>query len=223
MSDDKAQQEPSMEDILASIRRILSEDDAEEAVKAAQQAAPTKPAPAKAAPPPPPPPPPPPAQPAWAAEAEFEPEPEPEPNVQHEPEVEEDILDLTDDMVAEDEFEESADLTGLANLAEEEPRPLRFESEPLEEMVEEELFGQEESLLARPVQAASTSSLSELARVVARERGIGLGNGGVTLEDLVREILKNLIKDWLDQNLPYMIERIVKKEIERMVNRAEKL
>ena len=35
--------------------------------------------------------------------------------------------------------------------------------------------------------------------------------------------LKSLIKDWLDQNLPYMIERIVKKEIEKMVNRAEKL
>jgi len=64
---------------------------------------------------------------------------------------------------------------------------------------------------------------SELARAVARERGVGLGRGGLTLEDLTREILKALIKDWLDQNLPYMIERLVKKEIERMVNRAEKL
>ena len=57
----------------------------------------------------------------------------------------------------------------------------------------------------------------------ARERGLGLGNGGLTLEDITREILRTLIKDWLDQNLPYMIERIVKKEIEKMVNRAEKL
>ena len=81
----------------------------------------------------------------------------------------------------------------------------------------------DESLLAPPVQAASTSALAELARAVARERGVGLGNGGITLEDIVREILKTLIKDWLDQNLPYMIERIVKKEIEKMVNRAEKL
>ena len=80
-----------------------------------------------------------------------------------------------------------------------------------------------ESLLAPPVQAASTSTLAELARAVARERGLGLGNGGLTLEDITREILRALIKDWLDQNLPYMIERIVKKEIEKMVNRAEKL
>ena len=66
-------------------------------------------------------------------------------------------------------------------------------------------------------------ALAELAHAVARERGVGLGRGGITLEEIVREILRSLIKDWLDQNLPYMIERIVKKEIEKMVNRAEKL
>ncbi|MEK9844439.1 DUF2497 domain-containing protein, partial [Thalassospira sp.] len=32
-----------------------------------------------------------------------------------------------------------------------------------------------------------------------------------------------LLKEWLDENLPYMIERLVKKEIERIVNRAEDL
>jgi cell pole-organizing protein PopZ len=80
-----------------------------------------------------------------------------------------------------------------------------------------------ESILSPPVQAASTTALAELARAVARERGVGLGRGGLTLEDLTREILSTLIKDWLDQNLPYMIERIVIKEIEKRVNRAEKL
>jgi cell pole-organizing protein PopZ len=81
----------------------------------------------------------------------------------------------------------------------------------------------DDSLLSPPVQKASTTSFAELARAVALERGVGLGNGGLTLEEIVREILKTLMKDWLDQNLPYMIERIVKKEIEKMVNRAEKL
>ena len=125
----------------------------------------------------------------------FEPEPEPE----------EDIFELTEDMVAE-----------------EEPEPFVFDPDPgprFMPMREE----RHDSILAPPVQAASTSALAELARAVARERGVGLGNGGTTLEDIVREILKTLIKDWLDQNLPYMIERIVKKEIEKMVNRAEKL
>ena len=95
----------------------------------------------------------------------------------------------------------------------------QFDDLPEEEEEEED----DSSLLAPPVQAASTSSLAELARAIARDRGLGLGNGGLTLEDITREILRTLIKDWLDQNLPYMIERIVKKEIEKMVNRAEKL
>jgi cell pole-organizing protein PopZ len=148
--------------------------------------------------------------------AAFEPpEPEPEPVFAPEPEpdVDEDILELTDDMVADEEvpFEDSIPL-------EPEPAPRmampKFDIEPEEE---------DESILAPPVQQASTSALAELAFAVARERGVGLGRGGVTLEEIVREILRALIKDWLDQNLPYMIERIVKKEIEKMVNRAEKL
>ena len=37
-----------------------------------------------------------------------------------------------------------------------------------------------------------------------------------TLEDLVREMLRPLLKSWLDDNLPGMVERIVKAEIERV-------
>jgi len=33
-------------------------------------------------------------------------------------------------------------------------------------------------------------------------------------------LLRPILSEWLDQNLPYMIESIVKKEIERMVNRS---
>lgn len=146
----------------------------------------------------------------------FEPEPEPEPEPffapepEPEPEPEEDILELTDDMVAEDE--------GYM-----EEIPERHEPAPRMAMPNLDIEEDVESILAPPVQMASTTALSELARAVARERGVGLGRGGLTLEDLTREILRALIKDWLDQNLPYMIERIVKKEIEKMVNRAEKL
>lgn len=210
MSDDKAQQqEPSMEDILASIRRILSEDDAEEAAKA-----------------------PPPAEPPQAEGAEFE--PEPEPSFEMEPELpaenDEDVLELTDDMVADDDIaapEEPVFEEPVFEEPEPEPEPMPFHIEeapvfkpaPMPEEDDEP----EESLLSPPVQAASTTALAELARAVAQDRNLGVGNAGITLEELVREILKPLIKDWLDQNLPYMIERIVKKEIEKMVNRAEKL
>jgi cell pole-organizing protein PopZ len=79
----------------------------------------------------------------------------------------------------------------------------------------------EDELISEPVAERSTSLLSDLAREIVRQRSIGLGNGGITLEDMVRELLRPILKEWLDENLPYMIERIIKKEIEKMVNRAE--
>jgi len=40
---------------------------------------------------------------------------------------------------------------------------------------------------------------------------------------LVREICTPLLKQWLDSNLPYMVERIVKQEIERIANRSDRM
>ena len=37
-----------------------------------------------------------------------------------------------------------------------------------------------------------------------------------TLEDLVREMLRPMLKAWLDDNLPNMVERMVRAEIERV-------
>jgi uncharacterized protein len=203
MSDDKAQQEPSMEDILASIRRILSEDEAEERGKA---------------PPPPPPPPEPVRKPEPPPEPVRKPEPPPLPPL---PEPEEDILELTDDMVF--------DMPPPAPPPPPPPPPPRptrpafdvFDEPVLEPPPEPEPEPEEESLLAPQTVDRSTSALSALAQAVSRDRNAGLGNASVTLEELVRELLKPILKDWLDQNLPFMIERIVKKEIENMVKRVD--
>ena len=43
-----------------------------------------------------------------------------------------------------------------------------------------------------------------------------LGRGDTTLEQIVRELLRPLLKQWLDQNLPGMVERIVREEVERI-------
>lgn len=226
MSDDKGQQEPSMEDILASIRRILSEDDVEEPKPPAKAEPEAKRQPEPA-------PEPEPESPAddvfeltddmVAAEPQREPEPEPEPA----PEPDE-ALDMSAfeaepppgaTLASESMFEPEQGLRPVRQPdAEPEPEP-RAMFEPRRP----DAAPMEEALIAPAVAEASTQALTELARAVARERGIGLGARGMTLEDLVRDILRPILKDWLDQNLPYMIERIVRKEIERMVNRAEKL
>ena len=63
----------------------------------------------------------------------------------------------------------------------------------------------------------STAALAALAQAISNQR---IGFSGQTLEDLTREILRPLLKQWLDQNLPGLIERLVREEIEKMVGRV---
>lgn len=199
MADPKAASaEPSMEEILASIRRIISEDgDAGKAPPAAPEAAPAAapppPAPKAAAPPPPPPPPepepppPPPPEPepvAAVAEPMPEPEPEPEPEPLPEPEPEP-VLELT-------EF-----------APPEEPAPMASARSAMSEL---------DALVSESTAAASAQALASLNRISA---------GGRTLEDVVRDCLRPLLKDWLDRNLTALTERLVQKEIRRITGQID--
>ena len=47
-------------------------------------------------------------------------------------------------------------------------------------------------------------------------RQTGLGRVGVTLEDLVREELRPMLKEWLDGHLPDLVERVVRAEVARL-------
>ncbi|MEQ9325963.1 MAG: DUF2497 domain-containing protein [Rhodospirillales bacterium] len=128
---------------------------------------------------------------------------------------EEDLLELADQDIEEDD--------DLFELPEPEPEP--EEEEILElgpEMQVDPAPMDNSDLIGSSTMAASTAALSELSRAIARDRGVGVGRAGVTLEDIVRDSLKPLLREWLDQNLPYLIERLVKAEIEKMVNRAER-
>jgi len=46
------------------------------------------------------------------------------------------------------------------------------------------------------------------------------GNGARTLEEMVLELMRPMLKSWLDQNLPPIVERLVQKEVERIARRA---
>jgi len=64
-------------------------------------------------------------------------------------------------------------------------------------------------LMSSRTSAAVDSAFNSLASTV-------LGQNSRTLEDLVREMLRPMLKAWLDDNLPNMVERLVKAEIERV-------
>ena len=75
------------------------------------------------------------------------------------------------------------------------------------------------SLIAPHAAAAAASSVGELMRTLASERTVPLGRGNITIEDLVREQLRPMLKEWLDAHLPSVVDRLVRAEIERLVGR----
>ena len=75
-------------------------------------------------------------------------------------------------------------------------------------------------LLAPDSAAAAAASVGALLRTLSSERTTQVHRGGPTIEDLVREELRPLLKVWLDQYLPPMVERLVRQEIERLAGHA---
>lgn len=75
-------------------------------------------------------------------------------------------------------------------------------------------------LLAPAAAAAAASSVGELVRRLSVERSTAVHRGGPTIEDIVREEVRPLLKAWLDDHLPALVERAVRAEIERVVGRA---
>ncbi len=78
----------------------------------------------------------------------------------------------------------------------------------------------EDALLAPAVAAAAAASVGQLLRAVSNERSAMVSRGGPSIEDVVREELRPLLKDWLDHHLPLIVERLVRAEIERVAGRA---
>jgi uncharacterized protein len=69
------------------------------------------------------------------------------------------------------------------------------------------------SLLSARTTAAVDTAFHSLAHTV-------ISQNPRTLEDLVRDMLKPMLKEWLDANLPDMVERLVRAEIERVSRRG---
>jgi uncharacterized protein len=170
-----------MEEILASIRRIIADDDAAKPAPAKPTAAAAPPAAknsqddidAMLA--------------GFDAAENDEPAPEPAP----------DVLELTESMQAKPAAFNT--IEGPPDVVfSEPPEPPRPPPEPLDR-----------PLLSPRSSAAVDMAFNSLAQTI-------LVQNSRTLEDLVREMLKPMLKAWLDDNLPNMVERLVRAEIERV-------
>jgi len=189
MSDPNQGQDPSMEDILASIRRIIDEDD-KKAVPGARPVPPVEP-------------------------------------------DDDEVLDLTEvvDTADDQEFHHAApepdaadwgegDATLPDETAEVVPEP---EPEPVPSYTAPEVTmntSADNRLISDTARSSAAAALGSLARAVDRDPLAGVPKGR-PVEDLVLELLRPMLREWLDQNLPAIVERIVEREVRYLSRRLE--
>ncbi len=75
--------------------------------------------------------------------------------------------------------------------------------------------GPDEPLMAPSTAAAAAASMGALVRVIGQQQ-TAVYRGGPTLEDMVRDEIRPMVRAWLDENLPPIVERMVRAEIARV-------
>jgi len=210
MSNQGPAQEPTMEEILASIRRIISEDNG------AQEA---------------------PAEEYQPAAPAYHDEPESDEDVVFE---EEEVMELDEALPEEAQAYEPepapADQQPLAAAPvyeepayepapepEPEPEPLYAEADYAEPDDGEIAFEEPPMtanspaprLMSSDTEQSAASSFGMLANSMLSSSG-----SGRTLEEVVGDQIRPMLKQWLDENLPEMVERLVREEIERVSRRG---
>ena len=151
--------------------------------------------------------------------------------------ADDDVLELTEELAVEEDEEEDpfAMVEGLPDTMdddagdigfmedEEEPFPApKAAPQPVRSSASEGLapvsmdnldpLDEETPLVSDIAGAAVSAAFENLSSTI-------LSANARTLEDLVKEMLRPMLKSWLDQNLPVMVERLVRQEIERVVRK----
>ncbi|HEU4661498.1 MAG TPA: DUF2497 domain-containing protein [Pseudolabrys sp.] len=208
MSKPAKAEEPSMEEILASIRRIIADDDASKASK-----------------------PPEPDNRLQAVSPRPEPVPSPPPEAAHnqddidamladleppaaeaakdQPAAEPDVFDLTESMTAKHPAANFRTIDGQSDVVFADSSGTEPVAPEAESRRAPPPTSTDSMLLSSSTRAAVDTAFSSLAHTV-------LAQNARTLDDIVKELLRPMLKSWLDDNLPGLVERIVRAEIERV-------
>lgn len=229
MSNTEQAQEPTMEEILASIRRIISDDTETSDEQTEAETAEAEPTPEEA------------ADEEFLSEVEAafdggtdETPEEPEDTNQIDfdsigEDDDDDVLELTDvveeepavdEAIADEEPEEAADDAGDIEFVDmDEAAEPEMEAEP---ELEPELSFEavvdsvsDDRIMSEATDGVVADAFGQLATTLLSRDGTTR-----TLEELVQEMLRPMLKSWLDENLPSVVENLVRQEIERAARRG---
>jgi len=220
MAGTQPDQDPSIEEILGPIRQIISDDDETREAGDIE----------------------------LSKEEKFEipvyqPEPEPEQKTR---ESFADVLELTNEIKDDEEkvlnYEEEKFTIPLA-----EPEPMKEEaprSSDLDLSAKEDNYKREsdldlsmeessmnidmgandiDALFTAPAAAATTEAFSKLMGNIPVEREENkrlYADGRITLEDIAKDLMRPMLRQWIDDNVPRLVERLVEKELEKLAKQA---
>jgi cell pole-organizing protein PopZ len=213
-NDDATQDDQSMEEILQSIKSIISEEEGDESASE-------------------------PADKAAAVEPKKPANSDTSASDDEGGAMGSDILELVD--AVEDDTKPSDSVASIEDIIDStinedvvdkpkvEPKPepvAKVADTPTVEKAEKE-NPDDSKLLSETAAAASAVAFDALAKATEKSEDVIEKNSnfpdsfrsGETVEDLVLEGLRPLLKEWLDDNLPDMINRLVKREIEKISHR----
>jgi cell pole-organizing protein PopZ len=78
-----------------------------------------------------------------------------------------------------------------------------------------------ETVVSDTTSSATTAALGELSRAMDEKVSrLRIGEGDTTVSDLVKELIRPMLREWIDENLPVIVERVVRREIQKLVDRA---
>lgn len=207
MSDPKnTGSDPSMDDILASIRKIISDDEARAQMTNQRASGPQAP-----------------GQPARLSVVPSPNAPRPEPNSRSA--GQDDVLLLTEELMEDPKAPlRPADIV-VAPVNQPPPQPAEPARAP--EPARASVLGADAPLIDGSAAGAAADAFSRLSLAVqesvptpaASDPGMLVGGKQQTVEDLVKDMLRPMLKDWLDRNLPGIVERYVEREIVRLTRR----
>lgn len=210
MAGNKPEQEPSIEEILASIRQIISDDDE------------TRPAGEIELP----------KDEAFDIPLHQPEEPKEEPTRQSFA----DVLDLTNEITDGEEkvidySEEKFEIPLAEPIVEPEPAPrtstldlsATAEATRASDLDLSASADDIDALFSTPAADATTQAFSRLLGNIPVEREENkrlYADGRITLEDIAKDLLRPMLRQWVDDNVPRLVERLVEKELEKLSRQA---
>jgi len=225
MADEASQKEPSMEEILASIRRIISEDGEEEEKPEAGQAAAQEETPQAFD-----------GAPDELLPIEASPAEVPPGEAVDPADAGDDVLELTEEVDDNGNAVEAQAVEPVAEAFEPAPVPVPapepvLEPEPIAAaQVQTEAPPPappelDQSLIENITEDTAAGAFAALASQMGMSEvdreGQKIAPGGRTIEDHVLEMLRPMLREWLDKHLPQVVQRLVQREIDRIIHRSD--